>query len=117
MPNTYEKVEDDRVVERSVAFAGTTHDLQLSMAACNVDSPWFALDANGERVKLNPMPVFIAPSQMDTSADTPLADPPSVEEPEQVHEAAPEGIEPDTNEAAEPPVTDEPDESGDHTEE
>lgn len=114
MPNTYEKVVDDVVVERSLAFAGTTHDLQLSAQSSAVDSPWFAVDANGQRVKLDPMPVFTAPSDVDT----PPADPPVVETSAQVDEVAPVDIAPDTNEAVlEPAVTDEPDESGDHTEE
>lgn len=115
---TYEKVDDDVVVERSVAFTGTTLDLQLSMAACNVDSPWFALNANGERVKLDPMPVFTAPSEVDRSSDTPLADPALAEASAQVDKVAPVGTAPDTNEAEpEPAVTDQPAESGDHTEE
>jgi hypothetical protein len=62
VPNTYEKVDPDgALLERSVAFAGTVHDLQLSDAASLVDGPWFAINAAGERVKLDPVPVFTEP--------------------------------------------------------
>lgn len=115
---TYEKVVDGIVVERSVVFAGTEHDVQLSHAASTTDSPWHLVDANGERVKPDPMPVFTEPSEVDTSVDTPQADPALAEAPAQVDEVAPADTAPDTNEAEpEPAVTDQPDESGDHTEE
>lgn len=80
---TYERVDGEgKVVERSVTFAGFTHDLQLSTAASNADSPWFALDDNGARVKLNPMPVFAEPAQLSTSDDS-AVDNPTDDEPAQ----------------------------------
>lgn len=95
---TYEKVVDGIVVERSIAFAGTEHDVQLSHAASAADSPWHLVDADGERVKPDPMPVFVAPSEQDAEPDSPIPaiDPPHVDDGEQDIE---------------------PDESGDHTEE
>lgn len=101
MPNTYEKVVDGVVVERSLAFAGTEHDVQLSHAASTTDSPWHLVDANGERVKPDPMPVFTAPS--DEDADDVPAEP-----------GSPTAL---AEEAERHKHDDEPDESGDHTEE
>lgn len=114
---TYEKVEDGRVVERSLAFAGTPHDVQLSAAASTVDSPWHVVDEHGEQVLPDPTPVFAEPSDVDNAADTPPAETPVIEPSEQVNEAEPLDTGTDTNEAADPAVTDEPAESGDHTEE
>lgn len=66
MPNTYEKVgPDGELLERSLAFAGTVHDIQLSHAATLVDSPWFAVNDAGDRVKLDPEPVFAEPAEED----------------------------------------------------
>lgn len=116
---TYEKYDSDgNMVERSVTFRGTLHDLQLSTVSSMTDSPWHLVDADGERVKPDPMPVFTEPSDVDTSVDTLPADPPVVETSAQVDEVAPVDNAPDTNEAEpEPAVTDQPAESGDHTEE
>ena len=58
---TYERIDDaGAVVERSVTFAGTDHDVQLSHAADNQDSPWRRVDELP-----GPMPVFVEPSTPD----------------------------------------------------
>lgn len=80
MPNTYEKLgPDGELLERSVAFAGTVHDIQLSDAASLVDGPWFAVNDAGERVKLDPAPVFVEPSEEDDGESGELEqEPPTV---------------------------------------
>jgi hypothetical protein len=62
---TYERIDDAGVVvERSVTFAGTEHDVQLSHAAANQDSPWRCVDALPGL-----MPVFVEPSTPDGGGD------------------------------------------------
>jgi hypothetical protein len=92
---TYEKLDDaGAVVERSVTFHGTPLDAQLSHAASNQDSPWRLVGEHGEPVIADTQPVFQEPAQ-------------------------PDGVEGNELDTGDPDIEqhDEPDTSGDHTEE